>query len=748
MRVRSAVIVLMFIGSILSGCTGDDTENGERVEALEAELSDKIVELDEVYANYSMMEEALNLAVSEKELLEQAMEIARNNVTLMESERDSLYQQLDLALTLLNQSEGNITEIYEHISELNTMIEQKESDIESQNSTIALLLIDILELEQTIYALESTIQSVTYSLDYIVRNCPLGNPGFVLNIGFDNGEGAGLEGDGILAGDEVLRTVGECPGNTGMVYNETTTENNWGPQRMVQMGGILYFTADDGVHGWELWRSDGTLDGTYMILDILGEDCEPAVDPETGEQYQDCTNPGSVRNWAWGDAAPGFFTEIVAGNEKIFFTGFNGPKSTNFADVWVSDGTAEGTHVVDDIWIDWDYFCDGCEFYYSGPRDLMVVPSNGNQPDRVVFSAIKAIANTGDQGFPKGEELWISDGTQVGTRMLANIEPETSSFGSSNEYCCADFDGSIPRDMALKGSQIWFTAQTESYGRELYRFGLQLGGGLFLVKDINPGIETSNPMYLTHGSGGLYLSADDGINGQELHFSLGDAFTTNLVKDIWPGVNNSSNPKHFTKFGNKLVFSADDGANGREIWITDNTEEGTYMIKDINPGNNSSNPSGFYGGSAASSANDEGKDNPDMQVYNGEVYFIADDGVHGKELWKTDGTEEGTVMLKDIAQGNNSSIWFTGGLAVKEWTAIHQGMLYFVADDFIHGPELWRTDGTSEGTLMVADYNNGSDGSWPWQFNSVGDKLYFSLWDGDQRQLWFYWDNPGPIISV
>ena len=748
MRVRSAVIVLMFIGSILSGCTGDDTENGERVEALEAELSDKIVELDEVYANYSMMEEALNLAVSEKELLEQAMEIARNNVTLMESERDSLYQQLDLALTLLNQSEGNITEIYEHISELNTMIEQKESDIESQNSTIALLLIDILELEQTIYALESTIQSVTYSLDYIVRNCPLGNPGFVLNIGFDNGEGAGLEGDGILAGDEVLRTVGECPGNTGMVYNETTTENNWGPQRMVQMGGILYFTADDGVHGWELWRSDGTLDGTYMILDILGEDCEPALDPETGEQYQDCTNPGSVRDWGWGDAAPGFFTEIVAGNEKIFFTGFNGPKSTNFADVWVSDGTAEGTHVVDDIWIDWDYFCDGCEFYYSGPRDLMVVPSNGNQPDRVVFSAIKAIANTGDQGFPKGEELWISDGTQAGTRMLANIEPETSSFGSSNEYCCADFDGSIPRDMALKGSQIWFTAQTESYGRELYRFGLQLGGGLFLVKDINPGIETSNPMYLTHGSGGLYLSADDGINGQELHFSLGDAFTTNLVKDIWPGANNSSNPKHFTKFGNKLVFSADDGANGREIWITDNTEEGTYMIKDINPGNNSSNPSGFYGGSAASSANDEGKDNPDMQVYNGEVYFIADDGVHGKELWKTDGTEEGTVMLKDIAQGNNSSIWFTGGLAVKEWTAIHQGMLYFVADDFIHGPELWRTDGTSEGTLMVADYNNGSDGSWPWQFNSVGDKLYFSLWDGDQRQLWFYWDNPGPIISV
>ena len=747
MRVKSVVIVLIFLGSVLSGCTGNDSENDERVEALEAELSDKIVELDDANANYTMMEETLNLAVAEVESLNHEIDIVRNNLSLMESERDGLYEQLDLALSIQNQTEGNITEIYQHISELNNLIAQKESDIESQNNTITLLLSEVLELEQTIYALESVIQSVTYSLEYVVGNCPLGSPGFVMNVGFDNGEGAGIEGDGILAGDEVHRTVGECPGNTGMVYNETSDEHNWGPQRVVQMGGVLYFTADDGVHGWELWRSDGTLDGSYMILDILGEDCETAVDPETGEQYQDCTNPGSVRDWGWGDPAPGFWTEIVAGNEKIFFTGFNGPKGTNFADVWVSDGTTEGTHVVDDIWIDWDYFCDGCEFYYSGPRDLMVVPSNGNQPDRVVFSAIKAIANTGDQGFPKGEELWISDGTQAGTRMLANIEPETSSFGSSNEYCCADFDGSIPRDMALKGSQIWFTAQTESYGRELYRFGLQLGGGLFLVKDINPGTETSNPMYLTHGSGGLYLSADDGVHGQELYFSLGDAFTTNLVKDIWPGVNNSSNPKHFTKFGSKLVFSADDGQNGREIWITDNTEGGTYMIKDINPGNNSSDPSGFYGGSAASSANDEGRDNPDMQVYNGEVYFIADDGVHGKELWKTDGTEEGTVMVKDIAQGNNSSIWFTGGLAVKEWTAVHQDMLYFVADDFVHGPELWRTDGTSEGTHMVADYNNGSDGSWPWQFNSVGDKLYFTLWDGDQRQLWYYWDNPGPIIS-
>ena len=37
--------------------------------------------------------------------------------------------------------------------------------------------------------------------------------------------------------------------------------------------------------------------------------------------------------------------------------------------------------------------------------------------------------------------------------------------------------------------------------------------------------------------------------------------------------------------------------------------------------------------------------------------------------------------------------------------------------------------------------------SWPWWFTSVGDKLYFTAWDGNTRELWFYWDNPGPVIS-
>ena len=91
--------------------------------------------------------------------------------------------------------------------------------------------------------------------------------------------------------------------------------------------------------------------------------------------------------------------------------------------------------------------------------------------------------------------------------------------------CCADWDGSVPRDMVYKGNQVWFTAQTEGYGREFYRFGLELGGGLFLIKDINPGVEFDyalSNLYITPGSDrGVYLSANDGVNGQELALQPG-----------------------------------------------------------------------------------------------------------------------------------------------------------------------------------------------------------------------------------
>ena len=91
--------------------------------------------------------------------------------------------------------------------------------------------------------------------------------------------------------------------------------------------------------------------------------------------------------------------------------------------------------------------------------------------------------------------------------------------------------------------------------------------------------------------------------------------------------------------------------------------------------------------------------------YNGAAYFLGYDGPTGAELWKSDGTTAGTVLVKDINPGIGSS-------SVHDFT-IANGLLFFRADDGTHGSELWKTDGTAAGTSLVADLEPGSGSSFP-----------------------------------
>src|SRR5262249_56461077 len=114
----------------------------------------------------------------------------------------------------------------------------------------------------------------------------------------------------------------------------------------------------------------------------------------------------------------------------------------------------------------------------------------------------------------------------------------------------------------------------------------------------------------------------------------------------------------------------------------------------------------------------------------GLLYFSADDGEHGRELWVSDGTTDGTQLVADIRPGPLGS-------DPRNITAGYGTYALFSADDGEHGRELWVTPWVfGGGPHMIADINPGPAGSNPEQLTDVSGYLYFSADDGVHgRQL-------------
>ena len=176
------------------------------------------------------------------------------------------------------------------------------------------------------------------------------------------------------------------------------------------------------------------------------------------------------------------------------------------------------------------------------------------------------------------------------------------------------------------------------------------------------------------------LAEYDGARGDKIE-------NVTLLKDINPG--GGSNPqRYFAHTDGNLYWSATNtSSNNYEMWRSDGTEDGTYMVKDIYPGEGNSSIPAFY-------------------VSMGDIlFFAADDGTHGHELWRTDGTEEGTYMVKDICtqyvgcDGIHSSLLSQSSYY---WPiSVNDEYILFPAQNVSSNIELWRSDGTENGTYMV-----------------------------------------------
>jgi RNA polymerase sigma factor (sigma-70 family) len=337
----------------------------------------------------------------------------------------------------------------------------------------------------------------------------------------------------------------------------------------------------------------------------------------------------------------------------------------------------------------------------------------------------------------RGTELWKSDGTPDGTAPVMDIKRGGAFDAPRDPGALPDVGG-----LMVAGKTLFFTRIDENREVGLYKSD-GTAAGTVLVKKVNPWPATASTARRAWAdvNGTLYFAAWD-PHGNALWKSDGTAEGTVLVKNIG-GNPYTSTPCFLTNVNGTLFFTADDGVHGRELWKSDGTAAGTVMVKDINPGRAGGFPDPWMG---------------NLTNVNGTLFFAAEDGVHGLELWKSDGTEEGTVMVKDINPGPASSVEWRRpgdtappglgkprhpgntvqrhGLDPGTMAAVN-GTLFFVADDGAHGYELWKSDGTEKGTVLVKDIAPGDKTADPSCLTNINGTLFFVAGDGARyRQLW------------
>lgn len=422
---------------------------------------------------------------------------------------------------------------------------------------------------------------------------------------------------------ELIKDIN--PGGTSSIDLFDTDEG-------VTIGQRVFFIADDGTHGREIWTTLGLETDISILKDIY-------VGSE-GSEVSKLTR---------------FKTDV------FFFANDN----INGLELWKSDGTESGTQLFKDV--------------ISGSTGLSD-PSIFVTEDHLFISS----ANS---------DLWISDGTESGTQSLGAMEKistltafdgtyyftveepqtqfwKTDGTSAGTELVKVINDGSVsssaPAFLEVVNNVLVFDAYTTTAGKELWSSdGTETGTQL--LKDVNPGTSSAITFltdFLTVNEQ-LYVSVDDGTNGFELWKTDGTESGTQLVRDIRVG-NEGAFPADFANYNGQLYFAANEGDTGENIWKTDGTDAGTVLVKDVFPNNNSSSPI-TYG----------------LTPWQDSLYFFAFVGAEGRKLWVSDGTDTGTRQIPDKSFSD-------GGVQnpVNILTSDH--LLYFYGAHNVFGMEFWR----------------------------------------------------------
>ena len=494
----------------------------------------------------------------------------------------------------------------------------------------------------------------------------------------------------------------------------------------------VYYQANDGINGIELWKSNGTAAGTVMVKDIAPGNASSSPSDITaynskiyfsagdtlsgGTLYQsDGTAAGTTPLYDSDGKIIMYAHSFTIVNGKLYFVKIGNGQNSK---LWLTDGTQAGTKFIIDL--------DTSSLNYTGTIAQLTAANN-----LLFFTA---------ENYMYGRQLWRSDGTAAGTFMLKAISIQDYFIGpayltafdnrlyfSANSgagYSLWKSDGSIsgtievenPQNVRLNYSaiafygdnpfaiarhSIFFAAYTATTGTELYKYDPSKAQGPVLVKDITPGAASTK----------IYTESIRALNNNVLYpVTVDSPYSSSIWKSdgttnntIQLAILPSSIYGYNTYATDSLLYFPIYTNGDYEPWVCDGTTAGTKLLKNINP--------------VGSSYTDL------FTACNGTTYFSAYSKQSGKELWITKGNEATTSLVKDV---NTTS---TDGSVKTQGVALNSKTLLIAATTPELGTELWKSNGTANGTVLVKDIYPGEISSYPTFLDVKNGKAYFSAFD-------------------
>ncbi len=530
---------------------------------------------------------------------------------------------------------------------------------------------------------------------------------------------------------EVRNLLTAVPQMLADVYHVGNESSN--PGDFTDVAGTTYFTANDGVHGRALWKSDGTSAGSALVatLGIGGGQNFAQLTNVNGTLFFVKTYSGSRQQELWRtDGTSGGLIQVATGTSFDHLTNFNGALYLSG-----STGQQQGLFRVD--------------------------RTSGAQPTLLVGSNLPAV--------------WYSPITNGNSSV--SISPTVGDW----QYPSINMPTSVTSPLVVHQGRLYFlTGEVESSWLTIS--GIYENAALYSTDGTSSGttkVREFNSLEigteLVSAGNQLFFRARE-ADGSELWASDGTSSGTHLVRDI--NLGSDSFPQSIVALGNRVVFSTTDNVHGAEIWVSDGTSAGTNLLADVAPGQFS----GVYQPRQGQVMLPFQRPKPQIVGSGNTAYFVAEPTSMRFELWRTDGTSAGTYQVLDHQADDltvvANDLYFTevGSFVGKQLSTIAggqssstvvsttpsllpgstfanlvnvNGRLFFAGHDSTRGMEVWSTDGTSQGTALVADVNVVGRSSNPSRvIDTIGGRTIFVATDENGESLWSSDGTPGGLVRL